>query len=189
MTKLAGGLLLAVGFLAGAYMTVAEVDSVNWGRYGICAGVMLAGMVLLRRARATATKGAAGKHVADVAVLQTSLASLIEKVRGFEGVTGDAEQLVVHQRIDGELLDDINAFVEARESMIPRFGMQRYADIMSPFANGERLLNRAWSASVDGYVDEVRSCIRNARIELEKAVTLLKSSPSAEHMPRPPTSG
>ncbi len=57
--------------------------------------------------------------------------------------------------------------------MIPKLGMQRYADIMSPFANGERLLNRAWSASADGYVDEVRSCIAGARAELQKASRLL----------------
>jgi len=76
-------------------------------------------------------------------------------------------------RIDEELMPDIHDFVEARESMIPHLGMQSYANIMSPFANGERLLNRAWSASADGYVDEVRTCIQGARAELEKAQGLL----------------
>jgi hypothetical protein len=70
-------------------------------------------------------------------------------------------------------MTDINSFVEARESMIPRLGMQNYADIMSPFATGERLLNRAWSASADGYVDEVRDCIHGAREELRRAKQLL----------------
>ena len=82
----------------------------------------------------------------------------------------------MHHRIDAELMEDIDTFVEARESMIPKLGMQRYADIMSPFANAERLLNRAWSASADGYVDEVRNCIAGARVELEKAAQLLASA-------------
>ena len=169
--RLVGSILLTVGFLAGAYVAVAQVDSVNWGWYAMCAGLMLGGMVSLRAARAAELEQAGDKHDADMAVLQSSLGALIEKVRGFESAKSDEEQLSVHHRIDAELMDDIDTFVEARESMIPKLGMQRYADVMSPFANGERLLNRAWSASADGYVDEVRSCIASARAELEKAAS------------------
>lgn len=171
--KLLGSVLLTVGFLAGAYASVAQVASVNWLHYGLCAGLMLVGMLCLRAARSAALQEAGDKHDADIAVLQGSLASLIEKVRGFEAGRSDEDQLVIHRCIDEELMDDIDAFVEARESMIHKLGMQRYADIMSPFANGERLLNRAWSASADGYVDEVRSCVTNARAELEKAAAQL----------------
>ena len=171
--KAIGGALLAIGFLGGAYMAVAEVDSVNWVRYGICAALMLVGMVIVRRSRAVHARGAGEKHIADIETLRTSLASLIGKVSSFESASGDEEQLAVHHRIDAELMEDIDTFVEARESMIPKLGMQRYADIMSPFANGERLLNRAWSASADGYVDEVRTCITGARVQLERAAELL----------------
>ncbi|MEM9379933.1 MAG: hypothetical protein AAGB93_08265 [Planctomycetota bacterium] len=176
MMRLTGSLLLTAGFLAGAYVSVAQVAAVNWLHYGLCAGLMVAGMVALRRARAVDLEQAGERHDSDIAVLQRSLAALIEKVRGFESAQGDEDQLTVYQRIDAELMEDIDAFVEARESMIPKLGMQRYADIMSPFANGERLLNRAWSASADGYVDEVRSCIAGARAELEKAAEQLASA-------------
>jgi len=54
--------------------------------------------------------------------------------------------------------------------------MQNYANIMSPFAIGERLLNRAWSASADGYVDEVKDCIRRARVEMQRAKLLLEQA-------------
>ncbi len=171
--KALGGTLLAVGFLSGSYMAVSEVASVPWLSYGVCAAIMIVGMVILRNARASEAENAGEKHVADVETLRTSLASLIGKVSGLESTSDDEAQLEIHHRIDAELLDDINTFVEARESMIPRFGMQRYADIMSPFANGERLINRAWSASADGYVDEVRTCVRNARLEWETAAALL----------------
>jgi len=171
--KLIGSLLLAAGFLAGAYVSVARVESVNWTHYGVCAGLMLVGMLTLRAGRAADVGQAGEKHEADIAVLESSLASLIQKVRDFEAARSDEDQLGLHHRIDAELMEDIDAFVEARESMIPKLGMQRYADVMSPFANGERLLNRAWSASADGYVDEVRSCVASARAELEKAATEL----------------
>lgn len=171
--KLLGSILLTAGFLAGAYVSVAQVDTVDWLHYGVCAGLMLAGMLALRAARSAALEQAGDQHDADIAVLRSSLDSLIEKVRAFETVESDEGQLTIHCRIDEELMEDIDTFVEARESMIPRLGMQRYADIMSPFANGERLLNRAWSASADGYVDEVRSCVATARLELEKAAEQL----------------
>ena len=174
--KLAGSILLTIGFLAGAYVAVAQVDAVNWTHYGLCAVLMIVGMGTLRAARSTELEQAGEKHDADIAVLQSSLATLIEKVRGFESAQSDEDQLSTYRRIDAELMDDIDAFVEARESMIPKLGMQRYADIMSPFANGERLLNRAWSASADGYIDEVRSCIADARVQLEKAAELLASA-------------
>ncbi len=173
--KLLGSILLTLGFLAGAYLAVAQVASVNWLGYGGSVGVMLGGMVLLRIARAAALEQAGDKQAADIDVLRSSLAALIEKVGVLESARSDEDQLSMHHRIDAELTVDINTFVEARESMIPRLGMQHYADIMSPFANGERLLNRAWSASADGYVDEVRSCITGARAELNKAAQLLAS--------------
>ena len=31
---------------------------------------------------------------------------------------------------------------------------------MSPFAAGERAINRAWSAAADGYIDEATVCLQ-----------------------------
>jgi len=174
--KLLGSILLAAGFLAGSFVAVAQVAAVNWVHYGLCAAAMIAGMVFLTAARRIARESEGEKHTAGLATLRESLERLTQRVRGLEGDAGDEDQLRVHHRIDAELMEDINDFVEARESMIPKLGMQRYADIMSPFANAERLLNRAWSASADGYVDEVRSCVATARAELERAAELLASA-------------
>lgn len=172
--KAIGSILLTLGFLAGTFAAVAHADRVDWLYYGLCIACMLAGMVFLRMSRKEAAAQAGDQHARDLDILKTSLASLLDKVRTFESDRQDESQLLIHERIDAELMDDIHAFVEARESMIPRLGMQSYAGIMSPFANGERLLNRAWSASADGYVDEVRDCVTAARGELEKAQGLLQ---------------
>lgn len=174
--KIIGSILLAIGFLVGAYVTVAHVDHVDWLPYGLCAGCMLVGLIVLRRESASRGEDEGERHDQDMDILEQSLASLIEKVRVIESETGDQAQLRVYERIDSELIGDLNAFVEARESMIPRLGMQAYADIMSSFANAERTLNRAWSASADGYVDEVRRCVGVARSGLEKAGELLSGS-------------
>jgi len=53
--------------------------------------------------------------------------------------------------------------------MIHVFGMQNYADVMSNFAAGERYINRVWSASTDGYVDEVRMYLDRANQQFRDA--------------------
>jgi hypothetical protein len=52
------------------------------------------------------------------------------------------------------------------------FGLQGYADIMSAFAAGERYINRVWSASTDGYVDEVLSYLDRATRQFRDANAL-----------------
>jgi len=70
------------------------------------------------------------------------------------------------------LRDDLNIFANARESMQHVFGLQNYADVMSAFAAGERYVNRVWSASTDGYVDEVRTYLARATEQFGEAHSL-----------------
>ena len=64
--------------------------------------------------------------------------------------------------IDRRFRDDLERFADARHSLTHIYGLQTYADIMSAFAAGERYLNRVWSASADGYVDEAHAYITRA---------------------------
>ena len=43
----------------------------------------------------------------------------------------------------------------ANGSVNPIYPLQAYTDVISYFASGDRYLNRVWSASADGYIDEV----------------------------------
>ena len=53
--------------------------------------------------------------------------------------------------------------------MIDQFGLEAYARVMTRFASAERNINRAWSASADGYRDEVVRCLHDAANLLEAA--------------------
>ena len=79
----------------------------------------------------------------------------------------------VHTRIDEELTSRLTGFVEARESLIPLYGLQAYAELMTEFAGAERNINRAWSASADGYIDEVWICLTEAQRQMDGARALL----------------
>jgi len=174
-TKILSSLCLFGGFLAGAYVVVAQETQVNWIHYTICAGVMFVGLVASRLASRSDGEETA-RHDEDLDVLRTSLSRLQAAVRGYTQIEKDEDLLDLHTRIDAELVEEFANFVEARESMIPRFGIQVYTDIMSAFATGERLINRVWSASADGYVDEVRLSLGTALSELERAGAQLKEA-------------
>ena len=169
--------MLAAGFLGGAYVTVAYEDHIEWSLFGLCAFALLAGVVLtemLRRAEA-----ADGSRGADIEVLDGCLTRLIERLgilNAERAGADDGEVFEVRHKIDDDLMENLDRFVERRESMIGRFGLQTYADVMSAFAVSERLINRTWSASADGYVDEVRSCLAQAEQEMRSAQTRLRQS-------------
>ncbi|MFT5049810.1 MAG: hypothetical protein ACI8QZ_001203 [Chlamydiales bacterium] len=174
-TKILGTTALFAGFLAGTYVVVAQATAINWQHYSACGGLMLAGLI----ATSIARKGEGTdheKHEQDVGILKASLEQLTAHVRSYIGIERDEDLLELHKRIDAELSEEFGKFVDARESMIPRFGINTYTEVMSAFATGERLINRCWSASADGYVDEVRLCLGTALAELESADRLLEAA-------------
>ena len=59
---------------------------------------------------------------------------------------------------------------------------QNYADVMSGFAAGERYINRVWSASTDGYEDEVHLYLEKARMQFAEASGLFNQLESESTM-------
>ena len=80
----------------------------------------------------------------------------------------------VRHRIDELFTDDLTSFVEARQSIAQVHGLQAYADVMSYFAAGERYLNRVWSASADGYVDEVNDYLDKAQAQFVESLERIR---------------
>lgn len=161
-------LLIVISFLVGAFLSSLDPRSVNWALMAPTLMVGLLGLWLHRKAEHGEIRG--GQRLAvDMQVLAGSL----EKIcRNLEAVCARGDDLPVYEarfEIDRLFRDDLNQFVEARESMIHVFGMQNYADVMSNFAAGERYINRVWSASTDGYVDEVRMYLERARAQFTEA--------------------
>ena len=98
--------------------------------------------------------------------------SLNNILSGLELVNEHRQELPTHEarfEIDRLFREDLNTFADARESMVHVFGMQDYADVMSNFAAGERYINRVWSASTDGYVDEVNLYLDRALDQFREA--------------------
>ena len=160
--------LIAASFLAGTFLSLLDPRAVDWNYMVPVLAAGVVGLWLHRKAHHGETRS--GQRLAgNMETLKVSLGSILANL---EQLAARGDELPVYEarfEIDRLFRDDLNNFAEARESMIHVFGMQNYADVMSNFAAGERYINRVWSASTDGYVDEVRSYIIRAFEQFREA--------------------
>lgn len=154
--KKIGLILITLSFLIGAYLTVLHETEVNWPVFLVVFAVGLLGVALARTGAKTAATMA---HVleSDMATVSRSLENIVQHVSALNDEKETIPTYDMGKAIDERVLDDLNDFVDARKAISHTYGLQAYADIMSHYAGGERYLNRVWSASADGYVNEVKN--------------------------------
>lgn len=173
-----GSVLIALGFLLGSYVTVLNEWTVNWALFLPALGVGVVG-VIVARVTHRRTLQAEDTVAANLESLEQSLQRIVEEIRKLNAEKDDVPVNRLAARIDDTFMDDLNTFVEARESIGHRYSLQDYADVMSHFAAGERYLNRIWSASVDGYVEEAHEYLDRAETQFTQARERLMSLPAA----------
>lgn len=174
--KRLGYALLALGFLAGAFASVARAD-VPWAWYVPALLLGLAGVVLARRAEHAAIRETAIRS-AGRGELEGCLARLAGEVEDMLSGPDGMPPWEYRFEIDRRLRRDLDRFAEARYSLSHLYGLGAFAEIMSAFAAGERYLNRVWSASADGYMDEARSYLEKALVQLREAAAQLEAAKS-----------
>ncbi|NNE04643.1 MAG: hypothetical protein HKO64_08910 [Xanthomonadales bacterium] len=166
-------LLIMAAFLAGAFIAVLDPVEVNWAWMGSVLAAGAIGLVMFRRAHHS--EASSGHRLSgNMQQLGGSLESILKNL---SELCDRKEELPVYEarfEIDRLFREDLNRFANARESMIHVFGMQNYADVMSAFAAGERYINRVWSASTDGYIDEVNQYLVKARDQFREADGLFR---------------
>jgi hypothetical protein len=153
---------------------VKEFAWARWsGRYiflASCVGLVL-GAKLLRRGNATDNvdhEHFQGKH-ADLLQVTTELQAMME---ASESSSLSSQDLL--SRVEQLQQGPLAAFVESLPQVVSRLGLGRYAQMMNRYAEGERLLNRAWSAAVDHADEESRDCLRRSHQAFLSAIELLQ---------------
>ncbi len=143
-----GYLLITAGFLFGSYFSVVDSEHVSWGMVAPALVLGLVGVALIwlgKRGERQATDAVQ----AGLERLEESLANIVRNVTELDEKKGETDPYEVRHLIDAAFMDDLDTFVQSRERIAHRFGLQAYANIMSHFATGERYLNRCWSASTN----------------------------------------
>ncbi len=116
----------------------------------------------------------------NIQVLESSLDRIVASAAQLNAEKEAIDVYDLRHRIDERFLDDLVGFVDARESIAHSYGLQAYAEVMNRFAAGERYLNRVWSASTDGYIEEAHRYIERATRQFEdtlEAFNEVKSHP------------
>ena len=173
--KYLGYLLITGSFLVGAFLAVSQREGVPLAGF---LGALAVGVVGVTLAR-LATHQAANKEetlLADLGAVESSLEAIVERVEALDREKDSTDVYELRHQIDREFPDHLDAFVQARESIARSLGLQPYANVMNPFSAGERYLNRVWSASTDGYIDEAHTYIGLAREQFNEALTIFRSS-------------
>jgi hypothetical protein len=165
--------VIMISFLVGAFISVLDPLQVKWHWFIPTLLLGLTGLYVFRKIHHGEAR-ASHRLSGNLKTLDTSLANIEQHL---QQLNTDPDNLPVYQarfEIDRLLRSDLNNFANARETMMHVFGLQNYADVMSAFAAGERYINRVWSASTDGYVDEVRSYLDRAHKQFIEARALFR---------------
>ena len=131
---------------------------IPWLWYSIAAATCFAGVVLLHTSR-RGTNQKSEKSAASLQEISEALDRAIASTQQLSKESSGIAPSKIVARIDDEIADDLRTFADGRDSMTTEHGLTLFADVMSPFAAGERAINRAWSAAADGYIDEATDCL------------------------------
>ncbi len=154
--------------------TRSEASSVKWLWYIPALALGAAGVFLIRTTEAKQKQ--TEHHVAaNIETIESSLGRIVTNITRLDADKANINTYDVRHRIDELFTNDLETFVEARESIVHRYGLSAYGEVMTRFASAERYLNRVWSASADGYIDEVNEYLQRAKDQFAESLTLLKT--------------
>jgi len=172
--KIIGFIMVTIGFIAAALATVLDVETIKWVWYIPALAFGVAGVVIIKVNDAKQNK--TEHHVAArIETVEDSLEKIVTNIKQLNSDKDSINTYDMRHRIDELFIDNLEKFVDARESIGHRYGLAAYGDVMSSFAAGERYLNRVWSASADGYIDEVNTYIEKAQEQFVDSLEKIRS--------------
>jgi len=157
---------------------VKVVRSFSWGdwtwKWHFLGGVsLMLAAIYLKRSGAGAGM-AAGSSGAEAGP-ERCVRALYDRVSELNLRKQELDAPSLHAEVSGLLEELVQPVIDGREALQGRLGTAGFARVMSPFASGERKLNRAWSAAVDGHAPEARASLEASLVSLREASEALPS--------------
>lgn len=169
-----GYFLITIGFIAASFVTVIDKLEVDWIYFSVMLVISVVGIVLVR---STEKKETFHEETLsnNMKIIVESLENVVTEVKRVRSEVDDENPQQVHSKIDEKLPGYLETFVESRKTIGHVHSLEEYANVMNHFATAERYLNRVWSASTDGYIDEVNIYIKKSEEEFEAALAAVKA--------------
>jgi hypothetical protein len=163
-----------VNALDSSVSTADGKSAIKWLWYIPALALGAAGVAVIRTNEARQSK--TEHHVtAKIETIDNCIGRIVANINKLNSEKQSINTYEMRHRIDELFVNDLEMFVDARESIGHRYGLAAYGEVMSRFAAGERYLNRVWSASADGYIDEVNTYIEKAREQFTDCLTKIQS--------------
>ena len=111
--------------------------------------------------------------VVDFAELLKSIAQQVEEIHQ---KISSQEEINPQWLTEIETLqkESINHLVNAREQFRLKYGVDAFTEVFGAFSQGERRLNRTWSALVDQHMQEASRSITASSESMQDAVKILE---------------
>lgn len=121
--------------------------------------IVLAAIALKRMDAEDHAADESGKTPADG--VRAALGQVISECEQLAASAPTMDADALHRAIDPITSGALYRVVEGREAVKAALGLGGFAEVYGPLASGERVLNRAWSAAVDGYLEEAQLCAQD----------------------------
>ena len=149
-----GYILVTIGFILASLVSVTDIFEVEWKYFALSMLVSIVGIFLIKSIEKSET-GNAETLSTNMKNIEESLEHIVSGVKKIRSDINPENPQQVRIKIDALLPVYLEEFVVARKTIGHVYGLNEYANVMNFFATAERYLNRVWSASTDGYIDEV----------------------------------
>ena len=168
-----GYIFVTIGFILASLVSVTDILEVEWTYFVLSMLVCIVGIFLIKSSEKSAT-GNAETLSTNMKNIEESLEHIVLGVKKIRSGIDPENPQQIHVKIDEILPGHLEEFVDARKTIGHVHGLNAYANVMNFFATAERYLNRVWSASTDGYIDEVTMYMEKCEEQFESALSALK---------------
>jgi hypothetical protein len=167
-----GFIFTVAGFLAGAFAASLDARVMDWSQFVPALLFGGLGVFMMRRAERKEMRSE-DRLRSNQTDLDESLSRVVAKLTTLDARKGELTVDAIAPEVDANFRADLATFADARETIAHLYGIRVYAEVMSAFAAGERYLNRVWSSSVDGYLEESRTYLGKALEQFNQAKATL----------------
>ncbi len=147
----------------------ASFTPIEWIKFSASAIVIAIGIVLQRSQAKNELINSKRENI-SFANFQKELIALQEKAEHFAKNLSENEGVIIEEEFS-DVIPDIEKY---RFAIVDEIGIAEFTELITIYAKGERKINRAVSAAIDGYISEAKNNFTSAITTLDECINKSK---------------